>query len=202
MKTFEKIAEMYEAGELSDNQVTKLVAFYEGLVKQANAARGASIGARLFEGALLATGIGASNVLLNKAVSKYDENKQVGARESGFQQMLNMNPSLRQENIEQVYNIYNTLARFAPSLAMDPYAASGYVKRVLQFDPESGTDYNVIRTLVQLEKDHQDARSRRIAPITDSIGAVTTAYAKPGVEGIMRDTGIDSNYRLPETIDP
>lgn len=179
MKIFEQIEEMCKTGEMEELDALKAIVFLEDLVKEGSLAGiGKSVLSTskwLLPPLLIGAGSAATNIAINKSVAGGYEKKLNNAVEPGYQKMLEVSPALRNENQDDVRNNYNTLMKFAPSIAMDPYAAAGYIKRVLQFDPESGADYNVLKTLVSLEKDHQAARAGGVVGITDPISGASKA---------------------------
>lgn len=179
------IKKLYEDGKISKIQFVKAMDFKESLTKTAAfPTRGAY---RILEALAVGGAIGATSNLVNAAVERAEHTKSMEMIGHSYNMMLNSHPQLRMEDQEAVKNIYRTLYKFAPSLASDPFAAGSYVKRVLQFDPESGADYNVIQTLVDLEKKHNESkalRSRGLGDVTNkTFGGIGEVAAKHIITG-------------------
>ena len=171
MSVKNKIYEMYKAGEITEAQAFKAATFAEDLEKTAGALGliGKSVG--------LGTLMGLSEYGIGKAIS-YGESRGDDARvERMYNDVIRYNPNLLQSDPDKVKDIFKTLAKFAPTLASDPHAASAYIKRIMDFDPDQGADYGVIRTLVQLEKDYQDTRATRLKP---AVGAISSGLGNAG----------------------
>ena len=187
MSVRDKINSLYKEGKISGEQALKAAFFIDDFEKQASVPP--RLGYRLLEALAVGGAIGAGGGVLNKIVEKADDHKQESLKINGYRAMLDSHPNLRMEDQETVQNTFNTLAKFAPSLAADPYAAGGYVKRILQFDPETGSDYNVIKTLVDLEKNHQQAKSFRIQGVKDLTSGTTSSIADQTTKQIMGADG-------------
>lgn len=180
-----KIHEMFEAGEITEAQAFKAAVFIEDLEKNASAF-GAFGAAAKGLGKVIGYGLGfaATGYAADKGISYIESRGDSARSESMFNDVIRYNPELMRKDPDKVKDIFRTLARFAPSLAADPHAASSYIKRIMDFDPEQGADYGVIRTLVQLEKDYQDTRATRLKPAS---GAISSGMEIAG-KGLLSDT--------------
>jgi hypothetical protein len=166
MTVSDQILELYKEGKISEATAFKLAVFKSELIEKVAAApkplnfgagmRAALPGAvtGLMIGGALAAGQGLAN-LTSKGVKKVTIKYENQAK---FEAMLRAHPDLMSSDPEAVKSLFQTLVRFAPSFAADPAAAGAYIKRVIKFDPEGGSDYNTIATLVKLEKDHKDVK--------------------------------------------
>jgi hypothetical protein len=56
------------------------------------------------------------------------------SRAIGFHTMMKDNPDLDKMDRKRVHTMYNTLHRFNPEMARDPYVAGGWMRRIAEYD--------------------------------------------------------------------
>lgn len=162
MKTKEKIYEMYKEGQLNEKQAFKLLTFAEDMEK--SAISWGPLGTSLLQGLAVGGGATLAGVGINKLVGAGDNAFQNQAAKAGYDKLKIRHPELfNGRDEDSVKDIYFTLAKFAPSLASDTNAAAGYVQHILDYG-RHGANHDVIKTLVDLEKSHQQAKALRTDP--------------------------------------
>ena len=78
-----------------------------------------------------------------------------GSKNALFDTILETNPKLRQEDPLLVRKYYETMYKFAPSLADDPNAAGAFILQSLHYEDIGGPPQQTVSNLVKLEKDHR-----------------------------------------------
>ena len=83
--------------------------------------------------ALAVVGIIGASVLVNQAVNrivnKAREKNLQSVEPEYFKKLLEKNPSLIEEDPEEVLDLWQSLYRTAPNLAQDPVAAGGFIRQ-------------------------------------------------------------------------
>jgi hypothetical protein len=122
---------------------------------------------------VLGAGIVGGETAFNTAMSAISKAR-------GFKKMVSTNPELQEMDSTKVKNIYNTLHRFNPEMASDPFVAGSFVKSTAEYD-------NIpTRTINELIA----ARSRTARPsIFEGAGATVGIQA-------ARDTYADDPIRV------
>lgn len=137
----------------------EIVAELEGIMKKANAATDAASGAW---GALpkpVKWGLGAmaAGVALNLGGDMAEAVKRGLTKGRDYKNMLEANPDLRGNSKSPfVKRHFNTLHRFNPEYAGDPYVAGSYVRQNMEMATD---DLQGIHALVKARRDVQGARA-------------------------------------------
>ena len=83
--------------------------------------------------ALAVVGIIGASVLVNQAVNRImqrvKEKNLQNVQPEYFKKLLEKNPSLIEEDPDEVLDLWQTLYRTAPNLAQDPVAAGGFIRQ-------------------------------------------------------------------------
>lgn len=109
--------------------------------------------------------IGAT-VLINQFVKSMldfaNDRKIIAMRPVYYKKMIEANPSLMNEDPEEVMDLWNTMYSTSPSLAQDPVAAGGFITQNINMRVRSdlgGPPLDTYSTLVDIENQLQKNRS-------------------------------------------
>lgn len=80
-------------------------------------------------------------------------------KRKAFNNMIEDNPSLAQEDKKDMGRIFNTLYSFNPKMAKDPLVAGSFMRRSLQFRDE-GIQPQDVKTLAEIKKLQGDASNK------------------------------------------
>ena len=111
---------------------------------------------------------------INKVIGSVQESIGHGRR---FSSMMQANPDLKDLDRVKVQRAFNTINRFAPSLASDPTVAGTFVKRTADYDM---IDHKTIGELARAEKDLSGISRGPLAMETSLLGPAGRAAGGGG----------------------
>ncbi len=109
---------------------------------------------------------------INKVISSVTDGL---AKGKNFRAMMETTPELGEMDRVKVQKAFNTLQKFAPSLASDPSVAGTWVRRTADYDM---IDHKSVSELIKAEKDLSQTRSGFL-PELGSPGITLASYAYP-----------------------
>lgn len=161
-----KIAEIiqgYREGKVDSSTLIKMAAFREELEKSATFWSSVKSFVSsdpvkyMAGGAMAGSVVSAIHEGIKKLESMYDDYKLDQEKMPAFQAMLNMHPSLK-ENESRAKLYFDALWHFDPHYAQEPLSAGSYIRQALNMDHVAGGPLpEMVDKTVQIAKAYNDA---------------------------------------------
>ena len=153
----EKLARIQRRVEITLARLKQDPELSKAAAGMADAGRGAL--SLLGKGALITGGGVATGLVLNAANSLYRAITQGMTKSRDFSKMVQAHPELRQLEATTVHRAFNTLHKFNPEMASDPFVAASFVKKVNEFGM---VDHKTVSELMSARKAHMQAQPKLI----------------------------------------
>ena len=172
MEYTSRLVKLFRDGKIPEKTIIKMAVFKEELEKVSLAipdqmATTAQFlqklpAQKLIAGALLgATALAGGFAGADWVADKFKERSLEKKLYVKFNEMFQINPELSKFDQTKVRQYYVTLARFSPTIASDPVAASAFILQAIRAEDIGGYGPDLIKRVSEVEKLHQEAKARQ-----------------------------------------